>query len=123
MPGSVPAALPATPWKHRVRRSLSPATLARSVLLTVLALLAAPLAAGAALLALGLLAGQSLLTSPGGALAQVSTITVILFGTATLTLLGVLVGVQTLLEGLTLITVGRLRPAPESARESAAVAG
>ena len=31
-------------------------------------------------------------------------------GTATLTLLGVLIGVQTLLEGLTLMTVGRLRP-------------
>lgn len=35
-------------------------------------------------------------------------------GTATLTLLGVLVGVQTLLEGLTLILVGRLRPAATS---------
>lgn len=31
-------------------------------------------------------------------------------GTATLTLLGVLIGVQTLIEGLTLIIVGRLRP-------------
>lgn len=40
-------------------------------------------------------------------------------GTATLTLLGVLVGVQTLVEGLTLIFVGRLRPVP---REEPAVA-
>ncbi|MGM0384474.1 MAG: HdeD family acid-resistance protein [Actinomycetota bacterium] len=31
-------------------------------------------------------------------------------GTATLTLLGTLVGIQTLLEGLTLILIGRLRP-------------
>ncbi len=31
-------------------------------------------------------------------------------GTATLTLLGTLLGIQTLLEGLTLIAVGRLRP-------------
>lgn len=31
-------------------------------------------------------------------------------GTATLTLLGVLLGIQTVLEGLTLVTVGRLRP-------------
>lgn len=30
--------------------------------------------------------------------------------TATLTLLGTLVGIQTLLEGLTMIMVGRLRP-------------
>ena len=37
-------------------------------------------------------------------------------GTATLTLLGVLVGVQTLLEGLTLITVGRLRPTASAER-------
>lgn len=44
-------------------------------------------------------------------------------GTATLTLLGVLVGVQTLLEGLTLMIAGRLRPAPEPSRESASVAG
>ncbi|MCA1781341.1 MAG: HdeD family acid-resistance protein [Dermatophilaceae bacterium] len=34
-------------------------------------------------------------------------------GTATLTLLGILLGVQTLLEGLTLITVGRLRPSKD----------
>jgi membrane protein HdeD len=49
-------------------------------------------------------------------------------GTATLTLLGVLIGVQTLIEGITLITVGRLRPVKDgsatAADESAApVAG
>lgn len=35
-------------------------------------------------------------------------------GTATLTLLGTLVGIQTLLEGLTLIMVGRMRPPKNS---------
>lgn len=35
-------------------------------------------------------------------------------GVATLTLLGVLLGVQTLLEGLSLIAIGRVRPAPTS---------
>lgn len=35
-------------------------------------------------------------------------------GTATLTLLGVLIGVQTLIEGLTLIIVGRLRPVDDA---------
>lgn len=35
-------------------------------------------------------------------------------GTATLTLLGTLVGIQTLLEGITLIAVGRLRPVKTS---------
>jgi len=36
-------------------------------------------------------------------------------GAATLVLLGTLLGVQTLLEGLTLIAVGRVRPAKDAA--------
>jgi membrane protein HdeD len=42
--------------------------------------------------------------------------------TATLTLLGTLLAVQTLLEGVTLIAVGRLRPAPAPPRTPAGAA-
>ncbi|WP_105035245.1 hypothetical protein [Cryobacterium aureum] len=76
--------------RTRAARSLSPANLARSAVLALLAIVAAPLLAMVGVLLFGLAAGASLATTPTGALVHAVGINVILYGSAGL---AVLIGV------------------------------
>ncbi|TFD63566.1 Ig-like domain-containing protein [Cryobacterium ruanii] len=84
-----------TTIRTRAVRSLTPAVLARSAALAILAVIAAPVFAMVVVLLFGLAAGAALATTPTGALAQSIGINVILYGSAVLAVLvGVLVIAQ-----------------------------
>ena len=76
--------------RTRAARSLAPTVLARSAVLALLAIVAAPLLAMVGVLLFGLAAGASLATTPTGALVHAVGINVILYGSAGL---AVLIGV------------------------------